>query len=75
MEEPHRFAHAALKACVERVHTIVPGCVILRAVFEESGARELRICKHGIREGFLMTQVIERQREGINNERTENGSN
>lgn len=75
VEEPHRFAHAALKACVERVHTIVPGCVILRAVFEESGARELRICKHGIREGFLMTQVIERQREGINNERTENGSN
>ncbi len=58
IQDPHGFAHAALKACVERIHTLVPGCVILRAIFEKSGARELRIRKHGIREGFLMTRVI-----------------
>lgn len=66
--DPNTFAHAALKACVERIHTVVPGCVILRAVFEETGATDLRVCKHGIREGYLMTYVLDRLREGKNDE-------
>lgn len=66
--DPNTFAHAALKACVERVHTVVPGCVILRAVFEKTGATDLRVCKHGIREGYLMTYVLDRLREGKNDE-------
>lgn len=56
--DPSAFAHVALKAAAERVHTIVPGCVILREVFSELGATRLEICKCGIREGYLAHRML-----------------
>ena len=34
------FAHGAVKACPDRVHTLVPGMVILRTLMEALGAGE-----------------------------------
>ena len=58
-ENPSAFGHAALKASAERVHTMVPGCVILAELFRHLGADKLVICKHGVREGYLVERMLE----------------
>lgn len=52
------FAHAALKASAERVHTLVPGCVIIDELFAELGSERLEICKYGVREGYLIERML-----------------
>lgn len=56
--DPDTFAHTALKASAERIHTLVPGCAILFALFEELGAERLEICKYGVREGYLLERML-----------------
>ena len=58
--DPDAFAHLALKASAERVHTLVPGCLILNALMETFGAKQLDICKYGVREGYLIERVLRR---------------
>ena len=55
---PDAFGHTALKASAERVHTMVPGCVILAELFRHLGADKLVICKHGVREGYLIERML-----------------
>ena len=55
---PAAFGHTALKASAERVHTMVPGCVILAELFRHLGADKLVICKHGVREGYLIECML-----------------
>lgn len=54
------FAHAAVKACPDRVHTLVPGMIIARTLMEALGSTDIAVCKHGIREGYLMEYLIPR---------------
>ena len=56
--DPDAFAHTALKASAERIHTLVPGCVILLALFEALGAERLELCKYGVREGYLIERML-----------------
>lgn len=52
------FAHLAVKAAPDRLHALVPGCVILRALMRCAGASSLRFCKYGLREGYLVEKVL-----------------
>lgn len=52
------FAHNALKASAERIHTLTPGCVILESLLSGLGAKKLEICKCGIREGYLIERML-----------------
>lgn len=56
--DSNAYAHAALKASAERVHTATPGCLILQELFEELGAKNLEICKYGVREGYLIERML-----------------
>ena len=56
--DPGAFAHQAIKAVPERVHTLVPGCVIAHALLTGFGAETLEICKYGLREGYLMERML-----------------
>lgn len=56
--DPDAFAHTALKASAERIHTLVPGCVILLTLFEAFGAERLEVCKYGVREGYLIERML-----------------
>lgn len=56
--DPDTFAHAALKASAERVHTLVPGCIILSELFDACGAEHLNVCKYGVREGYLIDRML-----------------
>ena len=55
---PSKFAHLAARAVPERIHTVGPGCVILSTLMRELGARELQICKRGVREGYLIERML-----------------
>lgn len=58
--DPGSYAHLALKAAAERVHTLTPGCVILLELMERFGAGTLEICKYGVREGYLIERMLMR---------------
>ncbi|MGI6046195.1 MAG: exopolyphosphatase [Eggerthellaceae bacterium] len=58
IDEPNEFAHSILKAAPERIHTLIPGCVILDTLFTEYGASSISICKYGVREGYLIERML-----------------
>ena len=58
-EDPASFAHFAARAVPERIHTLMPGCIIAKTVLEELGADSIEICKHGIREGYLIERMLQ----------------
>lgn len=62
-QRPSEFAHLAAKAVPERMHTLVPGCVIAKTVMETCGSKTLEICKYGIREGYLIERMLLQNRE------------
>lgn len=57
--DPSTFAHLAVKAAPERLHTLVPGCLISMALMRALGASSLEICKYGVREGYLIKRILE----------------
>lgn len=46
-----------LKTDPERVHTLIPGLMILRYVVKNFGAKEIVVSQYGIREGYLCQRV------------------
>ena len=56
--DPDSFAHTALKAAPDRIHTLVPGCLIIRRLLDDFGARSLSIRKKGVREGYLIERML-----------------
>ena len=58
LRDPDAFAHTALKAAAERVHTVVPGSIILLTLLEELGAERIEIGKRGVREGYLVERML-----------------
>ena len=58
LEDPDAFAHTALKASAERIHTLVPGCTILLTVLDELGAERIEVGKRGVREGYLVERML-----------------
>ena len=57
-EDPRTFSHTAVKAVPERIHTVVPGCVIIAAVMRRLNAKTMEICKYGLREGYLLERYL-----------------
>ncbi|MDM8288459.1 exopolyphosphatase [Slackia piriformis] len=57
-ENTRAFAHLAVKATPDRVHTLLPGCLILRRALREFGAENVRVCGGGVREGYLIERIL-----------------
>lgn len=57
-QDPSQFAHVAVKAAPERLHSIVPGCIILHELMRATGAPAITVCKYGVREGYLIEHVL-----------------
>ena len=58
LEHPDSYTHLALKASTERVHTLLPGVIILSRLMRELGGQTVEICKYGVREGYLITRML-----------------
>lgn len=56
--DPQVFAHRALKTIPDRIHTFIPGCIIIDELFTLCRAERLAIHKCGIREGYLIDRVL-----------------
>lgn len=48
-----------LQVVPERVHTIIPGIIILREILKQTGCKEIHISKKGVREGYLINSIKE----------------
>lgn len=59
VDEPSEFAHLAVKAAPDRLHTLVPGTLIARQLMQSFEVDEITICKYGIREGYLLKRVLD----------------
>lgn len=57
-QNPGMFAHKALQTIPDRIHTFIPGCIIVREIFRLTGAKQLTIAKLGVREGYLVERVL-----------------
>ncbi len=57
---PDEFLHEALQTIPDRIHTFIPGCIIIREIFAITCAEQLIICKSGIREGYLVDRILSR---------------
>ena len=53
-----RARKLVLRSCPDRVHTIVPGALVLQAVVGRFGAERVYVSKFGIREGYLHERVL-----------------
>ena len=51
-------ADLILKVEPERIHTMVPGLLILRHLGRLFETKELVVCKYGVREGYLCQKVL-----------------
>ena len=47
-------AHMILRCKTDRIHTLIPGFLILKGVMQHFGCEQLKVCRNGIREGYLM---------------------
>lgn len=56
--DPSAFSHNIVKASPDRVHSFTPGMIIARALMERLGIQEITLCKHGIREGYLLDRML-----------------
>lgn len=48
-----------LKLEPERIHTLIPGLMILRHVVHTFGIREIIVSKYGVREGYLCRKLLQ----------------
>lgn len=47
-----------LRRCPERVHTLIPGAVIIRELAQRFNSSELYVSGYGVREGYLCRRVL-----------------
>lgn len=61
-ENPRKLLRRILKIAPDRVHTLVPGVLILHTVARVYGSRTILTSPHGVREGYL-SLMLEREEE------------
>ncbi len=57
VERRHTFTRMVLRTAPERIHTIVPGLVILYRTAHWCGARRVVTSPYGVREGYLLARL------------------
>lgn len=48
-----------LRSCPDRIHTILPGLLLMNAVCEALCEKEIYISRYGVREGYLCRRILE----------------
>ena len=46
-----------LRACPDRIHTIIPGMLLMETLCSSLGSREIQISPYGVREGYLCQKL------------------
>lgn len=56
--DKNEIAHTILKVIPERIHTLIPGCLIASLLMEELGGQTLEVRRKGVREGYLIEKIL-----------------
>ena len=59
LKRDHQTRKLILRHCPDRVHTILPGIVLMDALTEALCEGELYISPYGVREGYLCRRILE----------------
>ena len=51
-------ADAILKVDPERIHTIIPGYIILQSIADHTAAKKITVSSYGVREGYLCQKIL-----------------
>ena len=51
-------ADAILKVDPERIHTIVPGYMIMQSIADQTKTKKIIVSSYGVREGYLCQKVL-----------------
>ena len=57
-EEEKLTLNKILRVAPDRVHTMVPGMIILDTLCDSFGCEEIRMSNFGVREGYLYKKVV-----------------
>lgn len=57
-DDPETFAHLAVRAVPDRLHSLVPGATILRTCMKAFDAKSIQVRKYGVREGYLLERML-----------------
>lgn len=57
-ENPAQFSDLILRSAPERIHTLLPGMAALNAAADVFGVKEIVTVEYGVREGFLMEEIL-----------------
>ncbi len=60
-KDPSAFAHLAVRAVPDRLHSLIPGATILRTCMKAFGSQTFKQCKYGVREGYLLENMLKVQ--------------
>lgn len=52
-----------LKVCPERIHTIIPGLLILKSIAKLYNSEKIIVSRYGVREGYLYERVVKKLRD------------
>lgn len=58
LADGRRATDLLLRGCPERVHTLIPGALVLQAIAERFRAAEIVIGRYGVREGYVYERII-----------------
>lgn len=47
-----------LRSAPDRVHTILPGLIVLKTVLKAFQVKTISVCRYGVREGYLLKRVL-----------------
>ena len=53
-------ASIILKHCPDRIHTIIPGTLILNGVMQKMGCKKIVVSCFGVREGYLCQRILKK---------------
>ena len=51
-----------LKVIPDRIHTIIPGMIVLQTIIKRFGCEEIQVSPYGVREGYLYQKILKEGR-------------
>ncbi|MCD8124476.1 MAG: phosphatase [Lachnospiraceae bacterium] len=57
-QRPQDYQSQILKICPDRIHTLIPGLIIMNTLVRKTECKEILINGYGIREGYLTRKVM-----------------
>ena len=66
------FINLILRQVPERIHTLIPGFLIMRQILIRFKSKKIIISNYGVREGYLCREIIEIPEKNLNTHKTEN---